>query len=225
MRRCFGLLLIALTACARKPQHPNVLLITLDTFRADRIGPATPNLLRLAKSGVWFHQADSVAPLTLPSHATILSGLLPPHHGLRNNGAGSFPDRRGEVTVDRALAWLRKSDPRPWFAWVHLYDAHAPYAPPPPFPQTYDGEVAYVDKQVGRLLNENAIIIIVGDHGESLGEHGELTHGLLTYESTLHVPLIIADLTRGTGRFNSAQGVVGTMTGLGAAFSATLAAG
>jgi choline-sulfatase len=232
--------------------HPNVLLITLDTFRADRIGPAAPNLSRLARQGLWFRQADAAVPLTLPSHATILSGLLPLHHGLRNNGAGSFPtstdtlptlfsragyrtgafvssfvldrrfglsrgfdtyddaierdpndtastfeaERRGGQTVDRALAWLKQSDARPWFAWVHLYDAHAPYAPPPPLPQTYDGEIAYVDQQVGRLLRaidrRKTIVVVVGDHGEALGEHGELTHGLLLYEATLHVPLIVA---------------------------------
>ncbi len=249
---CVLLSAFCLIACHERPTHQNVLLITLDTFRADRISSATPNLQRLARSGVWFRQADSAVPLTLPSHATILSGLLPLHHGLRNNGVGSFPakddtlamifsrtgyrtgafissfvldrrfglsrgfdlyddaierdpndtaatfeaERRGGETVDRALAWLKKSDPRPWFAWVHLYDAHAPYAPPPPYPQTYDGEVAYVDAQVGRLLatinREKTIVVVVGDHGEALGEHGELTHGLLLYEPTLHVPLIIA---------------------------------
>ena len=250
-RAASGLLIIAL-ACARKPPHPNVLLITLDTFRADRINGKTPNLLELARSGTQYTQADAAAPLTLPSHATILSGLFPLHHGLRNNGAGAFPanrqtlatifakagyrtggfvsafvldrrfglargfetyddeiardpndtaatleaERRGGETVDRALAWLGRADSRPWFAWVHLYDAHAPYAPPAPYPQTYDGEVQYVDAQVGRLLRaidrEKTIIVVVGDHGESLGEHGELTHGLLLYESTLHVPLIVA---------------------------------
>ena len=245
-------LLSVLVACNREtPPKPNVLLITLDTFRADRIGSSTPNLLKLARSGTWYRQADSAAPLTLPSHATILSGLLPLHHGLRNNGAGRFPERdtlataftkagyrtgafvsafvldrrfglargfevyddaiardpndtsttfdaerRGAETVDRALAWLNRADARPWLAWIHLYDAHAPYAPPAPFPQTYDGEVAYVDAQVGRILNAidrtKTIVVVVGDHGEALGEHGELTHGLLIYESTLHVPLIIA---------------------------------
>ena len=234
-------------------EHPkqNILLITLDTFRADRLGANTPNLQRLARSGTSFTQADSAVPLTLPSHATILSGLLPLHHGLRNNGAGTFPnretiatlfskagyrtgafvsafvldrrfglsrgfetyddaiardpndtqatfeaERRGGETVDHALAWLNRSDARPWFAWVHLYDAHAPYAPPDPYPQTYDGEVAYVDAQVGRLLNAidptKTTVVVVGDHGESLGEHGELTHGLLVYQSTLHVPLIVS---------------------------------
>jgi len=233
---------LCLLTCREKP-HYNVLLITLDTFRADRPAP------RL--DGVTFTNADSPVPLTLPAHSSILSGVLPPQHGLRNNGAGSFPadretlatvlskngyrtgafvsafvldhrfglnrgfdvyddevdlnpegaatdeaERRGGATVDRALAWLKRGDTRPFFAWVHLYDAHAPYAPPSPYPQTYDGEVAYVDAQVARLLGaidrSNTIIAIVGDHGEALGEHGEQTHGLLLYEPTLHVPLIVA---------------------------------
>jgi arylsulfatase A-like enzyme/Flp pilus assembly protein TadD len=230
----------------------NVLLITVDTFRADRVGARTPALSRLASEGVRFDAADSTVPLTLPSHATLLSGLLPLHHGVRNNGAGTFPadrdtlatlfarggyrtgafvgsfildhrfglargfdryddeirrsadesagsfeaERRGGEVVDRALSWLKQSDARPFFAWVHLYDAHAPYAPPAPYAQTYDGEIEYVDAQVARLLaaidRTRTIVVIVGDHGESLGEHGETTHGLLLYESTLHVPLIIA---------------------------------
>ena len=238
----------ALAACARRTAHPNVLVITLDTFRADRIGALTPHLRQLENEGVSFAQADSAVPLTLPSHATILSGLLPLHHGVRNNGAGAMgratlasaftgggyrtgafvsafvldhrfgldrgfdvyddevprdvigsgfeAERRGAATVDRALAWLRQPDARPWFAWVHLYDAHAPYAPPAPFPQTYDGEIAYVDEQVGRLLGavdrRSTIVVVAGDHGEALGEHGEITHGLFVYESTLHVPFVIA---------------------------------
>ncbi len=247
-------LLVLCTSCGRRsePRHYNVLLITLDTFRADRVGPLTPNLQKLANESVRFVNADSPVPLTLPAHCSILSAEWPLHHGVRNNGANPFPadretlatalsragyrtgafvssfvldhrfglargfdhyddeiprdmsdaannleaERRGDMTVDRALAWLRQSDPRPFFAWVHLYDAHAPYAPPPPYPQTYDGEIAYVDVQVGRLLaavdRSNTIVTIVGDHGEALGEHGELTHGLLIYEPTLHVPMTIA---------------------------------
>jgi arylsulfatase A-like enzyme/Flp pilus assembly protein TadD len=246
------LILIALlTACGnREPKHYNVLLITLDTFRADRIGALTPNLSGL--EGVRFTNAESPVPLTLPAHASLLSGELPVRHGVRNNGVASFPaeretlatllarggyrtgafvsafvldhrfglnrgfdtyddaierdpnaassfdaERRGADTVDRALAWLRSSgDGRPFFAWVHLYDAHAPYAPPAPLPPTYDGEIAYVDAQVGRLLGAidraATIVVVVGDHGEALGEHGELTHGLLLYEPTLRVPWIIA---------------------------------
>jgi arylsulfatase A-like enzyme/Flp pilus assembly protein TadD len=239
--------------CRETPPRPlNVLLITLDTFRADRLGATTPAIARLARDGIRFEAASSPVPLTLPAHASLMSGLLPLHHGLRNNGIGVFPaeretlaalfsrhgyrtgafvgsfildhrfglnrgfdryddeivrnvsdtsgtfdaERRGSEVVDRALAWLRQSDGRPFFTWVHLYDAHAPYAPPAPYPQTYDGEIAYVDAQVARLLaavdRGNTIIVIAGDHGESLGEHGELTHGLLLYEPTLHVPMIVS---------------------------------
>jgi arylsulfatase A-like enzyme/Tfp pilus assembly protein PilF len=253
IRKPATLIILALLAmtCREKARPLNVLLITVDTFRADRVGRNTPTLSRLAGEGVRFDAADSPVPLTLPAHASLMSGLLPLHHGLRNNGVGAFPaarqtlaaafaksyrtgafvgsfildhrfgldrgferyddeivrngtdssgtfdaERRGGEVVDRALDWLRQNDARPFFAWVHLYDAHAPYAPPPPYPQTYDGEVAYVDAQVARLLaavdRGNTIIVVVGDHGEALGEHGELTHGLLLYEPTLHVPMIIA---------------------------------
>ena len=242
---------IALLSCGhREVSRPNVLLITLDTFRADRLDRCS-NLRQLARQSVLFADANAAVPLTLPSHATILSGLLPPHHGLRNNGSGSFPtdrptlastfaaagyrtgafvsafvldhrfglnrgfetyddaivrdpgsptpfdaERRGSDTVDRAIEWLAADKQRPFFAWVHLYDAHAPYAPPEPYPRTYDGEIAYVDAQVGRLLavidRSRTIVAVVGDHGESLGEHGELTHGLLLYQPTLHVPLLVS---------------------------------
>ncbi|MCU1231727.1 MAG: hypothetical protein JWO97_4611 [Acidobacteria bacterium] len=253
LRRAVALLILLLwVGCARtESRKPNVVLITLDTFRADRIGASTPNLAQLASRGVKFANADSPVPLTLPAHASILSASLPLHHGLRNNGAGSFPadrqtlatlfraagyrtaafvssfvldhrfgldrgfdryddevprdpgnastydaERRGSDTIDRALAWLKSGSAQPTFLWVHLYDAHAPYAPPQPYPQTYDGEIAYVDAQVGRLLaaagGDNTIVVVAGDHGESLGEHGELTHGLLLYEPTLHVPMFIA---------------------------------
>jgi arylsulfatase A-like enzyme/tetratricopeptide (TPR) repeat protein len=247
------LAILTTLACAPK-EHPkrNVLLVTLDTTRADHVNANTPTLLALEKSGVVFANAGSPVPLTLPAHSSILSGVIPPHHGLRNNGGGTFPadrdtlavnfrrvgyrtaafvgafvldhrfgldrgfdlydddiprdpadaglaaeaERRGGEVVDRALAWLQKPDGRPFFAWVHLYDPHAPYAPPSPYPQTYDGELAYTDAQVARLLagvdRRDTVIAVVGDHGEALGEHGELTHGLLLYEPTLHVPMIIA---------------------------------
>jgi arylsulfatase A-like enzyme/tetratricopeptide (TPR) repeat protein len=262
---CAALLLVA--ACRRhESRRPNVLLITLDTLRADHVGAygsrsgATPALDALAARGVRFDQAGSAVPLTLPSHATILSGLLPLHHGVRNNGAGMFPadrptlatlltdsgyrtaafvgafvldhrfglnrgftlyddeiprdpnlgdhleaERRGDLVTDRARAWLATADERPFFAWVHLYDPHAPYNPPDPFrgrfaASPYDGEIAFADQQVQRLLaaleesgqRDNTIVIVAGDHGEALGEHGELTHGLLLYEPTLRVPLIVS---------------------------------
>jgi Flp pilus assembly protein TadD len=105
-------------------------------------------------------------------------------------------ERRASEVVDRAVAWLRASDARPSFAWVHLWDAHTPYAPPAPHAQSYDGEIAYVDAQLGRLLTAidraDTIVVVVGDHGEALGAHGESTHGLLLYQPTLHVPMLIA---------------------------------
>lgn len=260
--------------CSRGAErNPNLLLVTVDTVRADHLGSygyrdaVTPSLDRLAKEGVRFDAASSTVPLTLPSHATVLTGLLPLHHGLRNNGAGALPagtatlatllsglpegdryrtaafvgafvldgrfglkpgfevyddeiprdpkagvsleaERPGREVVDRALAWLRKEgerqDGRPFFLWVHLYDAHAPYSPPPAWAarhpgRPYDGEISEVDEQIGRLLAEldqrglagRTVVAVAGDHGESLGEHGELTHGLLLYEPTLHVPLIV----------------------------------
>ena len=273
---------MVLGACARDAggEPPlNLLLVSLDTVRADRIGAygyalaETPALDRLASEGVRFEQAMTVAPLTLPAHASLLTGLLPRRHGLRNNGAGRLPDsvptlatvlaergyrtgafvgafvldrrfglergfatyddeiprrpggtsleaeRPGHEVVERALAWLAggegsqqaangPADERdvsePFFAWVHLFDAHAPYAAREPFASRhlaspYDAEVAAVDFEVGRLLAaleerdlaRRTVVVVVGDHGEGLGDHGEPTHGLLLYESTLRVPLVV----------------------------------
>ena len=271
IRRVALLVLIALSllTCKGKEETTardyNVLLVTIDTLRADHIGAwgardaATPSLDRLASEGLRFENADSAVPLTLPSHATILSGVLPQHHGVRNNGAAHFPDKiptlastlaaagyrtaafvgsfvldhrfglnRGFATyddeivrdpnvnlsmeaerpatevADRAITWLQRSDRRPFFEWVHFYDPHAPYLPPEPYrskhaSSPYDGEIEFADAQLGRLLDalkaagldQKTIVIVAGDHGEALGEHGEATHGLLLYEPTLHVPLLI----------------------------------
>ena len=113
-------------------------------------------------------------------------------------------ERRGEEVVNAALKWLPTAT-RPFFLWVHLYDPHAPYDPPPEWRakaggNAYDGEVAYADAQVGRLLDglkgrgllDSSFIVAAGDHGEALGEHGEDTHGMLAYDSTLRVPLVAA---------------------------------
>jgi choline-sulfatase len=261
---------VALAAACAAPAPPaaprSLLLVTLDTLRADRLGAygsprgLTPNLDRLAREGVRFASASCAAPLTLPSHATLLSGLLPPRHGLHGNGTGRLPDdvetlatrlaaagyrsgafvgafvldhrfglergfgvyddeipqragaaagleaeRPGREVVDRALAWLARAGSGPLFLWVHLFDAHAPYAPPEPWrtrhaEAPYDGEVAEVDAQVGRLLaalaaagrRGDTVVAVVGDHGEALGEHGEPTHGLLLYEPTVAVPWLVA---------------------------------
>jgi arylsulfatase A-like enzyme/Tfp pilus assembly protein PilF len=113
-------------------------------------------------------------------------------------------ERRGDDVVHRAEAWMGAHPQRPRFVWVHLYDPHDPYEPPPPYSQIYkdrlyDGEIAYADAALGKLLSylkreqryRNALIIVVGDHGEGLGEHGEQTHGIFLYDSTTHVPLLI----------------------------------
>lgn len=237
--------------------RPNVLLITIDTLRADRVTPSlTPNILRLAARGTSYSNVRATAPLTLPSHVSIMTGLTPPEHGVRENGvrfdrksrtlARAFKDagyrtagfvgayvlnrrfgidegfetyddavrrdaaraerleaeRPAADVIDAAIKWL-PSAASPFFMWVHLYDPHAPYEPPPAFIQKdrapYDGEVAYADAQVGRLLEEiqrrglsgSTVIALAGDHGESLGEHGENTHGILAYEATLHVPMVV----------------------------------
>jgi choline-sulfatase len=113
-------------------------------------------------------------------------------------------ERRGEEVVNAALKWLPTAK-RPFFLWVHLYDPHAPYHPPPEWRakaggDAYDGEVAYADAQIGRLLDglkgrgllDSSFIVAAGDHGEALGEHGEDTHGMLAYDSTLRVPFVAA---------------------------------
>jgi arylsulfatase A-like enzyme/Flp pilus assembly protein TadD len=251
------LLATALTAsCARRP--PNIVLITLDTTRADHLGAYgdrrahTPNLDRIAGLGVLFERAVTVAPLTLPAHVSLLTGMYPFAHGVRNNGNFALRDnvptlaaalqrdgyrtaafvsafvldrrsglargfdvyddrveleRRGADTVAAAARWMSDTaaDPRPFFAWVHLYDPHDPYDPPSPYRESfadrlYDGEIAYDDEVIGTLLARIAeggrdratAIAVAGDHGESLGEHGEATHGLFVYESAIRVPLIIA---------------------------------
>ena len=242
--------------------RPNVLLVSIDTLRADRTGGAlTPSLNALAARGTRFLNARSPVPLTLPAHASLMTGLLPPRHGVRLNGAhrlaagtptlatvlrgagyrtGAFvgayvldprfglaegfdtydaeiarrdevagepeAERRGEAVVDRAVAWLASQPPgAPFFLWVHLYDPHAPYDPPSGWTERaggneYDGEVAYADAQLGRLLESLAsqgqasptVIVVAGDHGEALGDHGEATHGLLIYEKAVAIPLVVA---------------------------------
>ncbi len=236
------------------------MLITIDTLRADRLGVygarlPTPRLDALARRGVWFTSARTPVPLTLPSHASILTGLHPLQHGVLNNGSfrlgpealslaeilsqrgwrtgavvASFtldaqfglaqgfeeyddplsgadpgglegPERAAASVTERALDWLRRRGDGPFFLWVHYFDPHTPYAPPEPFRSAlagvpYDAEVAYVDQEVGRLLDAlvgaGAIVAVAGDHGEALGEHGESTHGLFLYDAVLRVPLILA---------------------------------
>jgi arylsulfatase A-like enzyme/tetratricopeptide (TPR) repeat protein len=249
---------------ARRPPRPNLLLVTIDTLRADHVGAygasgaQTKHLDDVAAHGVRFEHAESAIPLTGPSHATILTGQYPPVHGVRDNivfalderhktlaellkeagyrtGAfvGAYPvaaafgfrqgfdvfhedfkespipgagaQRRANEVADDAMAWLSTGGKGPFFAWVHFYDPHAPYDPPEPFKtafegRPYDGEIAFTDVQLGRVLDalkaaghgDDTVVAILSDHGESLGEHGEVTHAVLVYEATLHVPLLLA---------------------------------
>jgi len=113
-------------------------------------------------------------------------------------------ERPANVVADQVLDWLAHNSQKKFFLWMHLYDPHYPYRPPEPYAreysaQPYDGEIAFADEQLGRVLRflkdkgvyQNTIIVVSGDHGESLGEHGEKTHGFFIYNATMHVPLIM----------------------------------
>jgi len=130
--------------------------------------------------------------------------LYDDNYGAQDPDAMSFVERRAEEVVDRAVGWLEDRT-GPWFLWIHLFDPHQPYDPPEPFrsrfkDDPYSGEVAYVDQALGKLLSaveakgpgQKTITVITGDHGESLGQHGESTHGYFAYNATLWIPLIIA---------------------------------
>jgi choline-sulfatase len=280
LRRRFVAILAALAAAfvstagwwvlsRRSADRLNLLLITIDTLRADHLGAygssagATPVLDALAARGVRFDQVQTAAPLTAPSHATILTGQSPPSHGVRGNvvftlGAthptlatrlkargyrtaafvGAYPvaaafgfaqgfdvfdeefhetspidqgaERRANEVADAAMRWLAldaggENRRAPFFAWLHFYDPHAPYDPPKPLAdrfadRPYDGEIAFTDSQIGRILDalraaghdQDTVVMVLADHGEGLGDHRELTHAVLIYESTMRVPFIIA---------------------------------
>ena len=276
-RRTWRLVLIFLTVVldaakvwsSDKPNSPNIVLITVDTTRADRMGflgsslGLTPNLDAVARQAATFSRAYAHVPLTTPSHATIFTGTYPQFNQLGDLGtelgkdlpylpdllrargyttaafvgsqvldpqsaaapgfdrgfdtydAGfhsrregesrySSEERRAEVVVEHAVAWLKQPRSKPFFLWVHVYDPHDPYDPPEPFKtkyakSPYDGEIAYVDSELGKSfaqlkaagLYDSSIIAIVADHGEAFGEHGEESHGFFLYDETLHVPLVI----------------------------------
>jgi arylsulfatase A-like enzyme/Flp pilus assembly protein TadD len=247
---------------------PNIILITLDTTRADRMGflgsqrGLTPNLDALAQQSVVFTRAYAQVPLTTPSHAALLTGTYPQFSHLEDLGALLRPElpylpdllhkhgyhtaaflgayildpaatapgfqrgfdvydanfhqrkpgedryksveRRAEDVANRALGWLSRHQQRPFFIWLHFYDAHDPYDPPEPFKThyasfPYDGEIAYTDSIVGSFvevlrrhgLYQNSVIAIAADHGEAFGEHGEERHGMMLYDETIHVPLLL----------------------------------
>ncbi len=115
------------------------------------------------------------------------------------------PERPAAVTVDRALSWLGAQNGKPYFLWVHVYDPHLPYRAPAPYREQYkdrpyDGEIAYADHELGRLFDavhkkspaDRTLIAVLSDHGESLGEHGEYTHGIFLYDATLRVAFLMS---------------------------------
>jgi len=142
---------------------------------------------------------------------------FPQHH--QSRASRGRLERRGIEVVARAERWLTAHPVGPHFVWIHLYDPHDPYEPPPPYSEIYkdhlyDGEIAYADSALGSFLDyikkrgwyDNAILVLVGDHGEGLGEHGEDTHGIFLYDSTTHVPLILKlPKSAGAGRVVDAQ--------------------
>ncbi|MBN2384535.1 sulfatase-like hydrolase/transferase [bacterium] len=253
---------------AKPVSRPNVLIITMDTTRADHLECyghtriKTPRINALARNGVLFEEAFSVQPVTLPSHCSIMTGLYPFKHGVRDNSiyrltddnltlaeilkdqgyltaafVSSYildkqfgltqgfmlyndrflkPKQKGKLPVDRrasevsilACTWFEQNkkllEKTPFFLWLHYYDPHADYDPPSPYREAYhdpyDGEIAYTDEWIGYVLDElkmrrllpNTLIVLVADHGESLGEYGEKTHGIFIYRPTTHVPFIMS---------------------------------
>ena len=239
--------------------RPSLLLITLDTTRADALGAyghsgaSTPNFDAMADAGVRFDRAYATVPLTTPSHASMLTGLYPTRHGIHNNGdailkeevetlaerldgegyrsAASvsafvttamwnldqgfdayFDDvrrskgsrweyeRPADEVVDDLESWLPTGE-EPFFAWAHFYDAHGPYEDRDDFQLAtpYDEEIAFVDVQIGRLIESakaqagpgGLAVILVADHGEAFGEHDETGHGLFLYDTTMRIPFVI----------------------------------
>jgi len=243
----------------------NYILITVDTLRADRIGCygfsgiSTPTMDMFARRGVKFEKCISTATLTLPSHASLMTGTYPTFHGVRDNGGFLVPQemttlaemmkqngyktsayvaayvldskwgldqgfdhyfdsfdlskyktvslgnvqRPGNEVIDEVLPWLAEHKQEKFFTWIHLYDPHTPYEPPEPYMEKYPnhpyiGEIAYTDSQLARLwqfleendLVENTVLVFASDHGESLGEHQEQSHGFFIYQEGVHVPLI-----------------------------------
>jgi arylsulfatase A-like enzyme/cytochrome c-type biogenesis protein CcmH/NrfG len=241
----------------------NVLLVTIDTLRADRVGAygsrrgLTPTLDQLAAEGIRFAAAYAHVPLTLPSHASLMTARYPTRNGVRDNGTFRLHDgtptlaaalkasgyrtaafvgafvldarfglnqgfdryddrllgsganlelvqRDAEQVLTPAADWITAATPQKWFAWAHIYDPHEPYTPPEPYRSRYgavpyDGEIAFADAALGAFLArlraagalDRTLVVIAADHGESLGEHGERTHGLFAYDATLRVPLVM----------------------------------
>jgi len=278
---------LAMAGCGKaptaKPTARNLLLVTIDTLRADHVGAygyarsQASFVDEVARSGVTFEHAYAAAPITLPSHATLMSGRYPPGHGSRDNGmqvsktvptmaaelkahgfrtaafVAAFPldhqfgldrgfdvysdrlprgpdgkplnERPASQVVDEAIAWLRtgrmdapSASPQPpaptsaaaspqprapspdrFFLWVHVFEPHAPYGDASdrrPVLDRYDQEIGVANRELMRLLGSidarDTLVIVAGDHGEAFGEHGEFSHSIFIYDTTLRVPLAMS---------------------------------
>lgn len=242
--------------------RPSLVLITVDTTRLDHIGAygkpnaGTENIDSIAKQGIRFDQAYSTVPLTTPAHASILTGLYPPKHGIRNNGDALLPkealtlaeelkkhnydtaasvsafvttriwqldqgfdsyfdvlgsdqqrwsqERSATSVADDLISWLKEAHEDPFFVWAHFYDPHHPHSAPEEYlsqyKTAYEAEIAYMDDQIGRLKDaaekaagkEGVAFIILADHGESFGEHGEKGHGLYLWNTTMNIPFVMS---------------------------------
>jgi arylsulfatase A-like enzyme/Flp pilus assembly protein TadD len=177
----------------------------------DRLPPSVPFLPDILHAQ-GYHTAAFVGSIILDPKNGFASGF---ERGFEVYNAGfhrqktgerreASMQRRGEVTLGYVLEWLAQQKGRPFFLWFHIWDAHDPYNPPEPFRSRfpnapYNGGISYVDDIVGKLLEylrsqglyDNAVIAVAADHGESLGEHGELTHSIFLYDATIHVPLLL----------------------------------
>ena len=263
-----GLVLVAgaVWFLLRSGQSPkeirHVLLISIDTCRADYLScygypqQTTPNIDAIAEEGILFENVVTPIPWTLPAHSSMLTGTIPPYHGVHDNYAyrlgqfnvtlaeimrqngfqtaaiiGAFvmdsqfgldqgfetyndhfdgevdtttiSQRRAEDVTRYGLKWLEEHHHEPFFLFLHYFDPHDEYVPPEPFASAfrnnlYAGEIAYTDHCIGQVIKKlkqlrlygSTLIIITGDHGEMLGEHGEPTHSYFIYQSAIKVPLI-----------------------------------
>ena len=258
-----GVLAYFIVAGNRPPEIRNIILISIDTCRADYLScygypqETTPHIDAFARNATRFENVVSPIPITLPAHSSMLTGMIPPFHGVHNNigyklapSIQTFPEilkqngfntsailsafvldkkfgmaqgfdtyhdtfkdvhhnifgdeRKGDETTQVALDWLEKNKDNKSFLFLHYYDPHMDYAPPEPFASKfsdnlYAGEIAFTDHCIGQVIQklkelqmyDSALVIITGDHGEMLGEHGEKEHTYFIYEAAIKVPLIV----------------------------------
>ncbi|MFI5180459.1 MAG: sulfatase-like hydrolase/transferase [Thermoanaerobaculia bacterium] len=288
-------LLLAAPGCGKRAgsaRYPNapVVIVSIDTLRSDHL-PAygyrdveTPALDAFRREAILYERAYSHVPLTLPSHATIFTGLLPGGHGIHDNlgytlasSAGtlasqmkkagyrtggavsavvlshlsgvsrgfdfyddavevtegrkilSYVQRHGGTTAASLESWISGAGTEgPLFAFLHLYEPHAPYEPPEPwksrFANPYDGEIATADAILGDFfgflkkngLYDRSLILVLSDHGEGLGDHGEGEHGIFLYREDLQIPLLVKlpGGDRGGGIVSTPVGLVDVFPGV-----------